>query len=51
VTMLRRRHAPRGYVGIELEVNQKHAASRGWRSLVATLGKALAAVVQSRSTS
>jgi predicted N-formylglutamate amidohydrolase len=41
VTYLRRRYAARGYVGMELEVNQKHVGGRGWRSLVATLGRTL----------
>lgn len=42
VTHLRRRYGARGYVGIELEVNQKHAGSGGWRSLVALLAATLA---------
>jgi predicted N-formylglutamate amidohydrolase len=48
VTYLRRRYAACGYVGMELEVNQKHAGSRGWRSLVATLGNSLAEAAQAR---
>jgi predicted N-formylglutamate amidohydrolase len=46
VTHLRRRYGSRGYVGVELEVNQKHVASRGWRSLVSVLGATLAAAVE-----
>jgi predicted N-formylglutamate amidohydrolase len=45
VTQLRRRYGSRGYVGMELEVNQKHVGSRGWRALVAVLGKTLGAAV------
>jgi predicted N-formylglutamate amidohydrolase len=46
VTHLRRRYGPRGYVGMELEINQKHVGTRGWRALVAVLGATLAAVAQ-----
>jgi predicted N-formylglutamate amidohydrolase len=46
VTHLRRRYGGRGYVGMELEINQKHVGSRGWRSLVATLGATLVAAVK-----
>ena len=46
VTLLRRRYAGRGYVGMELEVNQKHVGSRGWRSLVSVLAATLAAAVE-----
>jgi predicted N-formylglutamate amidohydrolase len=42
VTHLRRRYGTRGYVGMELEVNQKHAGTRGWRALVADLAATLA---------
>ncbi len=42
VTHLRRRHADRSYAGIELEVNQKHVGSAGWRDLVALLADTLA---------
>jgi predicted N-formylglutamate amidohydrolase len=42
VTHLRRRYGGRGYVGMELEVNQKHVGSRGWRALVAVLAATLA---------
>ena len=45
VTLLRRRYGRRGYVGMELEVNQKHVGSAGWRALVAVLGATLAAAV------
>jgi predicted N-formylglutamate amidohydrolase len=47
VTHLRRRYAKRGYVGMELEVNQKHVGSRGWRELVAVLGTTLVTAVGS----
>lgn len=43
VTHLRRRYSARGYVGIELEVNQKHHGSRGWRALVAVLSATVGA--------
>ena len=46
VTHLRRRYAARGYAGIELEVNQKHAGARGWRALVALLAETLADAVE-----
>ena len=42
VTHLRRRYAKRGYVGMELELNQKHVGSHGWRGLVAVLAATLA---------
>ena len=42
VTHLRRRHGERAYAGVELEVNQKHVGSRGWRSLVSMLATTLA---------
>lgn len=45
VTVLRRRYARRGYVGMELEVNQKHVDSAGWRALVAVLAATLATAV------
>jgi predicted N-formylglutamate amidohydrolase len=41
VTHLRRRYASRGYVGMELEVNQKHVGSRGWRALTVVLAQTL----------
>jgi predicted N-formylglutamate amidohydrolase len=46
VTHLRRRHADARYAGVELEVNQKHVGSRGWRALVTLLVTTLAGVVQ-----
>ena len=45
VTHLRRKHADPRYAGVELEVNQKHVDSRGWRSLVALLVSTLAIAV------
>jgi predicted N-formylglutamate amidohydrolase len=42
VTHLRRRHSERAYAGVELEVNQKHVGSRGWRALVSMLTATLA---------
>ena len=47
VRHLRRRYGARGYVGMELEVNQKHVGSRGWRSLVDVLAATLATAVAS----
>jgi hypothetical protein len=46
VTHLRRRYGTRGYAGMELEVNQKHVGSRGWRALVAVLAATLATAVE-----
>jgi len=46
VTHLRRRFGKRGYVGMELEVNQKHVGSRGWRALVALLAATLVTAVE-----
>lgn len=46
VTHLRRRYGARGYVGMELEINQKHVGSRGWRALVAVLAATLATAVE-----
>ena len=46
VTHLRRHYARRGYVGMELELNQKHVGSAGWRELVAVLGATLATAVE-----
>jgi predicted N-formylglutamate amidohydrolase len=43
VTHLRRRHGGRSYVGMELEINQKHVGTAGWRTLVAVLAATLAA--------
>jgi predicted N-formylglutamate amidohydrolase len=45
VTHLRRRYGGRGYVGMELEINQKHVGSARWRALVAVLGATLVAAV------
>jgi predicted N-formylglutamate amidohydrolase len=45
VTHLRRRYGRRGYVGMELEVNQKHVSSARWRALVAALAASLAKTV------
>ena len=45
VTHLRRRYGARGYVGLELEVNQKHVDRAGWRALVAQLAATLATAV------
>ncbi len=46
VTQLRRRYGSRGYIGMELEVNQKHVGGRGWRALVAVLAATLEAAVE-----
>jgi len=46
VTHLRRSYGTRGYVGMELEVNQKHVGGRGWRALVAVLAATLATAVE-----
>src|SRR6185436_2658327 len=46
VTHLRRRYGGRGYVGMELELNQKHVGSARWRALVAVLGATLATAVE-----
>jgi predicted N-formylglutamate amidohydrolase len=46
VTHLRRRYASKGYVGVELEVNQKHVGGRGWRRLVEALGATLRTAVE-----
>jgi predicted N-formylglutamate amidohydrolase len=45
VTHLRRRHGERTYAGVELEVNQKHVGSAGWRTLVSMLATTLATAV------
>ena len=42
VTYLRRRYAARGYVGLEVEVNQKHVDGPHWRALVTLLSTTLA---------
>jgi predicted N-formylglutamate amidohydrolase len=46
VTHLRRRHGGRGYVGMELEINQKHVGNKGWRALIAVLGATLVEAVE-----
>jgi predicted N-formylglutamate amidohydrolase len=46
VTHLRRRYGGRGYVGMELEVNQKHAGSAAWRALLDVLGATLVTAVE-----
>jgi predicted N-formylglutamate amidohydrolase len=46
VTQLRRRYGSRGYVGMELEINQKHVGARGWRALVTVLAATLEAAVE-----
>ena len=46
VTHLRRRHGGGGYVGMELEINQKHVGSKGWRALVAALAATLVTAVE-----
>ena len=46
VTQLRRRYGERGYVGMELEINQKHAGSRGWRKLIGVLCASLQRAVE-----
>jgi predicted N-formylglutamate amidohydrolase len=45
VTHLRRRYGARGYVGMELEVNQKHVGTARWRTLVAVLAATLETAV------
>jgi predicted N-formylglutamate amidohydrolase len=50
VTHLRRRYGTRGYVGMELEINQKHVGSGGWGSLVAVLGTTLVSAVEATAT-
>jgi predicted N-formylglutamate amidohydrolase len=45
VTHLRRLHGDRAYAGVELEVNQKHVGTPGWRALVAALTDALEAAL------
>jgi predicted N-formylglutamate amidohydrolase len=46
VTYLRRRYGARGYVGLELEVNQKHVDGPRWRALVTLLSTTLATAVE-----
>jgi predicted N-formylglutamate amidohydrolase len=45
VTYLRRRYGARGYLGLELEVNQKHVDAPHWRWLVRLLATTLATAV------
>ena len=46
VTHLRHRHGERAYAGVELEVNQKHVGTRGWRALVSMLATTLASAAR-----
>jgi predicted N-formylglutamate amidohydrolase len=46
VTDLRRRYGSRGYVGMELEINQKHVGARRWRALVTVLAATLETAVE-----
>src|SRR5689334_20108111 len=46
VTHLRRRYGSRGYVGMEIEINQKHVGTLSWRGLVAVLGASLMTAVE-----
>lgn len=41
VTHLRLRYGARGYVGMEIEINQKHVGTAGWRTLVGVLAATL----------
>jgi predicted N-formylglutamate amidohydrolase len=50
VTHLRRRYGARGYVGMELEINQKHVRSARWRSLIALLSTSLAEAAEVRTS-
>ena len=45
VTHLRRRYGSKGYVGMELEINQTHVDSRGWPALIRVLAETLATAV------
>jgi predicted N-formylglutamate amidohydrolase len=45
VTHLRRRHGDGSYAGVEIEVNQKHVGTAGWRDLVKVLSATLAIAV------
>jgi len=47
---LRRRYAPRSYVGIELEINQKHVAgpARRWRPMRLAIVEALRCALDAR---
>ena len=46
VTHLRRRHGNRGYVGMELEINQKHVGALSWGAIIAVLGTTLVDAVE-----
>jgi hypothetical protein len=46
VTHLRRVHGERAYAGVELEVNQRHVATRGWPALVAAVTDAFEAALE-----
>jgi predicted N-formylglutamate amidohydrolase len=46
VSYLRRRYGARGYVGLELEINQKHVDAPRWRALVKLLATTLATAVE-----
>jgi hypothetical protein len=46
VTHLRRRYGGRAYVGMELEINQKHVGTPDWRALVRVLGATLEEAVE-----
>jgi predicted N-formylglutamate amidohydrolase len=46
VTHLRRRYGGRGYAGMELEINQKHVGTRGWRAFVGVLCATLATAAE-----
>ena len=45
VTHLRRRYGARGYVGVELEVNQKHVGGARWSAFIRLLATTLATAV------
>lgn len=45
VTYLRRRYGARGYVGLELEINQKHVDGARWKTLVASLTSTLSTAI------
>ena len=48
VTHLRGRYGSRGYVGMELEINQKHVGGRRWPALLDVLSAALLLAVEAR---
>ncbi len=47
-TALRRRHPQSRYLGIELEINQAHVASRGWRRFQMRIAESLREIVPGR---